>query len=84
MALSAFGKEIIVVKKKKLSFPISEAFEQSIDNYIQAHNRGDILEDCYKAELQSDINCALNIEINDEQAEELRDYYLRGGMYENI
>ncbi len=77
------GSDIIKVKKKKFSFPISEPLEKAIDNFVNAHNSGDLCEDCYEAELYNDINNSLHIEITDEQAEELRDYYLRGGMYEN-
>lgn len=76
--------KITTIKKKQFSFPLSELMEQSIDNFVQAHNRGDICEDCYLAELQSDINASINVEITEEQANELRDYYLRGGMYADI
>lgn len=73
----------IKVKKKTFYFPIPNLIDHSIDALIQAINTDDSLADCYMADLYNNINNCLHLDITDEQADELRDYYLRGGMYEN-
>lgn len=45
---------------------IPDLVQNSVDRLIKGCNEDDILVDCYMSELQ---------------ANELRDYYIRGGMY---
>lgn len=71
------------VKKKSFDFPIPDLVVHSIDLLIEGINSGDLLADCYAAELYNNINNCLHLDFTDEQADELRDYYLRGGMYED-
>lgn len=78
-----FLKYGVKVKKKEFDFPISDFLNRSIDNFVNACNNDDILADCYMAELYNDINNSLHVDIDDDQANELRNYYLRGGMYED-
>lgn len=70
------------IKKLKLDFEIPEFLEESIDNFVKAHNSNDSLVDCYQSELYNDINNCMHGEISDEKLDMLRDYYIRGGMYE--
>ncbi len=76
-------KDGIHVEKKEFSFPISAYLNDSIDALINACNTNDTCADCYMDELYNDINNSLHVDLTDDQAEELRDYYLRGGMYES-
>ncbi|MDE5557368.1 MAG: hypothetical protein K2J32_06690 [Ruminococcus sp.] len=75
-----YGKK---VKEKKFDFEIPAIVQSSIERLIKGQNENDMLIDCYMAELACDINSALHVDFTDEQAEELRNYYIRGGMYEN-
>lgn len=70
------------VTKKCFNFPVPDIIDRSIDMLVQACNGDDLLADCYMADLYNNINNCLHLDITDEQAEELRDYYIRGGMYE--
>lgn len=70
------------IKKMELDFEIPELLAKSIDNFVKAHNSGDSLVDCYHAELYNDINNCMHTDISDENLERLRDYYIRGGMYD--
>lgn len=71
------------VKKKEFSFPISEYLGKAIDALVTAINTDDSLADCYMAELYNEINNSLHVDLTDSQAEEVRNYYIRGGMYED-
>jgi len=70
------------VKKKKFPFPISKPLDKAIDALITSINTDDILADCYMAELYNEINNSLHVDLTDEQAEQVRNYYIRGGMYD--
>lgn len=72
----------IKIKKKNFNFSVPDLIDHSIDELIQAINNGDLLADCYMDNLYNNINNCLHLDITDEQARELRNYYLRGGMYE--
>jgi len=72
----------IKVKKKQFNFPIPEFLDNSINDLITACNTNDSLADCYMDELYNNINNCLHLDIDDEQAREVRDYYINGGMYE--
>lgn len=69
------------VKKKEFDFGIPELLEHSIDELVAACNTNDSLADCYMDNLYNNINNCLHLDLTDEQAEEIRDYYIRGGMY---
>lgn len=69
------------VKEKKFDFYIPDLVQNSIDRLIKGCNEDDMLVDCYMSELYNDINNALHVDFTDEQANELRNYYIRGGMY---
>lgn len=73
----------VKVKKKEFSFPVPELIDHSIDELIHALNTNDSLADCYMSNLYNNINNCLHLDINDDEANELRDYYIRGGMYED-
>lgn len=64
--------------KKNFNFSVPDL----IDEPIQAINNADLLADCYMDNLYNNINNCPHLDITDEQAGELRNYYLRGGMYE--
>ena len=70
-----------VEKKTDFTFDIPELIEDSIDLLVNGLNANDSLSDCYMAELYNNINNCLGLDINEEQADEIRDYYIRGGMY---
>ncbi|MCM1577715.1 MAG: hypothetical protein NC078_02795 [Ruminococcus sp.] len=69
--------------KRDFSFEVPDVIERSAENMVEAINSGKLIADCYMAELYNDINNCLHVDIDDEQAEELRNYYIRGGMYED-
>lgn len=71
------------VKKKDFGFYMPEFLEDSIDDFINACNTGSSLADCYMSELYNNINNCMHGEMTDEQLEQIRDYYIRGGMYED-
>lgn len=71
----------IKIKKKNFNFPVLDLIDYSIDELIQVINNNDLLADCYMDNLYNNINNCLNLDITDEQTRELRNYYLRGGMY---
>lgn len=71
------------VTKGEFDFPIPDLIDRSIDDLINACNTNSTLVDCYMSELYNNINNCLHLDITDDQANELRDYYIRGGMYEN-
>ena len=48
---------------------------------IEGINSNDLLADCYATELDSNINHYLDIDFDEDQVQELKDYYIRGGMY---
>ncbi len=73
-----YGK---TVKKKTFDFEIPELIDHSIDLLINGINNNDLMADCYADDLYNNINNCLHLDINDDQADELRNYYLRGGMY---
>ncbi len=75
-----YGKQ---VKKKSFDFEVPELIDHSIDLLINGINNDDLMADCYMADLYNNINNCLHLDITDEQADELRDYYLRGGMYKD-
>lgn len=74
------GRKVV---KKEFDFPIPSLIEHSIDALVEACNSGSSLVDCYMSELYNDINNCLHLDITDDQANELRDYYIRGGMYDD-
>ncbi len=78
MGYLIYGKK---VKKKEFDFPIPELIISSINDLIEACNSNDLLADCYMDELYNNINNCLHLDIDDYQADELRNYYIRGGMY---
>ncbi len=71
----------VKVKKKEFSFAIPDFLAESIDLLIHGCNSNDLLADCYMDDLYDNINCCRGGELSDEQLEEIRDYYIRGGMY---
>ena len=75
-----YGKK---VKKRDFSFPIPDLVDHSIDLLIEGINSNDLMADCYADDLYNNINNCLHLDFTDEQANELRDYYLRGGMYKD-
>lgn len=70
------------VKKKKFTFLIPDFLNKSIDDLIQACNTNDSLADCYMDDLYNNINNCLHLDLTEEQAAEIRDYYINGGMYD--
>ena len=75
-----YGK---TVKKKRFDFEVPELIDHSIDLLINGINNNDLMADCYADDLYNNINNCLHLDINNDQANELRDYYLRGGMYKD-
>ena len=73
-----YGK---IVKKKEFDFYIPEFVDKAIDMLIEGINNNDLMADCYAAELDSNINHYLDIDFDEDQVQELKDYYIRGGMY---
>lgn len=74
------NKKIII--KKNFDFEIPAFLDNSINELINAYNSGSTLVDCYISELYNDINNCMHGDLTDEQLDEIRDYYIRGGMYE--
>lgn len=79
----AIFRDGVKVKKKTFDFPIPDFLEDAINNFVNANNADDTLTDCYLCELYNDINNCMHGELSDEQLDEIRDYYIRGGMYEH-
>lgn len=73
----------VKVKKKNFDFPIPEFLDKSIDELIRACNTNDSIADCYMADLYNNINNCLHLDLDEEQAAEIRNYYINGGMYES-
>lgn len=65
----------------KLNFRIPDFLEDDIHAFIQYLNENPTgtLSDCYEAEIRSDINWCDGL--TKEQAELLRNYYVRGGIF---
>lgn len=70
------------VKKKEFDFYIPEFVDKAIDMLIEGINNNDLMADCYAAELDSNINHCLDIDFDEEQVNELKNYYIRDGMYD--
>lgn len=77
----AIFRDGVKIKKKQFDFPMPEFLEYAIDNFVKANNSDDSLTDCYLCELYNDINNCMHGDMTDEQLDEIRDYYIRGGMY---
>ena len=71
---------------KPLDFPnCPEELQETIDRFIEYLNTTDsgLSEDCYRAELDSDINWYTNNRyIDKEFSKILKEYYVYGGIYE--
>ena len=71
---------------KALETPeLPEDVQNSIDcflEYLNTSTDGGTVEDCYRAELDSDINWYTNTgNIDLETSKRLKDYYVHGGIY---
>ena len=69
------------VVAKDFDFEIPQFVQDSIDLLINGINSGDLMADCYMSDLANNINNCLHVCLTDSQADELRNYYIRGGMY---
>lgn len=69
-----------IMKKKQLNFEIPKFLDKDIDILIAANNSTNLTVDCELDNLYGSINmCQYGNCITKEQADELREYYLKGG-----
>ena len=69
-------------KPLKTNFEIPPLIENDIEKFLAYLNDGGFMsEDCYRTEIDCDLKLFYN-EMKPEHIQMLRDYYVRGGMYE--
>ena len=71
-------------KPLEVDFEIPKDIIVDIDRFIEYLNTGlnDLSEDCYRTEIDCDINwCKTHNELTPEQAGLLKQYYVHGGIY---
>jgi len=74
-------------RELKVSFRIPELIQQDIDELLDYLNAGNDprLADCLISNLKADLNGGSGLDdLTYEQDQELRNYYLRGGIFENM
>ena len=76
--MSGRGK---MFKAKEFNFEIPEMIQKDIDGLITYLNNGGEFPDGHIENLRSDIN-SFDIDLTPEEQEELKNYYCRGGIYE--
>lgn len=70
-------------KKLKINFEIPEILEDSINGFVKNLNEQDgNLADCYEQDIRNTLNDYDDM-FTDEQLQLLRDYYVKGGIYQN-
>ena len=74
------------MKYKKLELPIQlpKELEHDIDNYVDYINSdiARLSEDCYQCEIISSLKwCKRESLLDDEVISQLKQYYIRGGIY---
>ena len=68
----------------KVDFEIPNLIQNDINRFLDALNNGNTsCEDCYRTEIDCDLKMFYD-EMKRENIETLRDYYVRGGMYEEF
>ncbi|MCM1543595.1 MAG: hypothetical protein NC121_20415 [Blautia sp.] len=67
----------------EIDFEIPEILQSDIDEFIwHLNNENGNLRDCYEAEIRNILNCC-DEDLTEEQIQVMRDYYCRGGIYED-
>lgn len=69
-------------KKLDIDFEIPELLEEGINGVLKDLNeRNGYMADCYEQDIRNTLN-GCDLCLDEEQIELLRDYYCRGGIYE--
>ena len=74
-------------KALEIDFPIPDVLQEDIDAFLDdLNNKGGRFADCYESEIRSILNSCKDSfsELTPEQDEVLRNYYVRGGIYDSI
>lgn len=70
-------------KKLEIDFPIPELLETGIEEFlIDLNEKGGKMADCYEQDIRSTLN-GCDLCMTEEQIDLLRQYYCKGGIYEN-
>ena len=70
-------------KKLEIDFPIPELLETGIEEFlIDLNEKGGKMADCYEQDIRSTLN-GCDLCMTEEQIALLRQYYCKGGIYEN-
>ena len=67
-------------KEKHFDFEIPYMIQKDIEDMLEYLNNGGKLPDCHIENLRSDIN-SFDYDLTHEQQEALKDYYCRGGIF---
>lgn len=74
----------MLYKKLEINFPIPELLETSIEEFlIDLNEKGGKMADCYEQDIRSTLN-GCDLCMTEEQIDLLRQYYCKGGIYENV
>lgn len=70
----------MMYKRLEIDFELPETIEDDIEEMLEYMNNGGQFPDVYMDNLRSDLNC-YKIDFEDYQVEMLKDYYCRGGIF---
>ena len=71
-------------KALKINYEIPEILQDAIDEHLAYLNSGEpiMLDDIYRSEIDADLK-GCDLCLTKDQIQELRDYYVFGGVYES-